>query len=101
MAPIIGTKAVCTEFAGTYKLVTVTATVGTTSDTITLTEAAHGIGTITGIVGAVITGGLDADFTALQVSYSGLVITVVSKQNDGAASDEFTTTTVSVTVVGY
>ena len=100
MGAITGTLAKCTEFAGEYKIYVITATIEATSDTITLTEATHGISEITGIVGAVITGGMDADFQALQVSYSGLVITVVSKQADGAAADEFTGTTVSITVLG-
>lgn len=101
MAAITGTKAVCTEFAGQEKLVIVTATVGSASDTITLTEAAHGISTITGIVGAVITGGLDAAFTAIQVSFSGAVITIVSREQDGTDATDFTGTTVSITVTGY
>lgn len=101
MAAIIGTKAVCTEFAGQEKLVIVTAPVGSASDTITLTEALHGISTITGIAGAVITGGLDAKFTAIQVSYSGAVITVVSVEQDGTASTDWTSTTVSIAVTGY
>lgn len=101
MAAITGTKAVCTEFAGKQKLVTVTAPVGSASDTITLTAATHGIGTITGIVGAVITGGLDEKFTNIQVSFSGAVITVVSVEQDGTPSTDWTGTTVSVTVTGY
>ncbi|MFA5321173.1 MAG: hypothetical protein WC373_00755 [Smithella sp.] len=100
MGAITGTLALGTEMCGTYKLVTVTATIAATSDTITLTAATHGITAITAVVGAVITGGMDADFQALQVSFSGLVLTVVSKQADGAASDEFTGTTVSITVIG-
>ena len=101
MGAITGTLAKATEFAGDYKLVTVTATVASASDTITLTAAAHGISAIDAIVGAVITGGMDADFQTIQVSYSGLVLTVVSKQADGAASDEWTGTTVSITVLGH
>jgi len=100
MGAITGTLAKITEFAGDYKLLIITATIAAASDTITLTQADHGISEITGIVGAVITGGMDADFQALQVSFSGLVITVVSKQADGAAADEFTGTTVSISVLG-
>ena len=100
MGAITGTLLDSTAFAGGRKLVTVTATIASASDTITLTEATHGIKSIKGIVGAVITGGMDADFTTIQVSYSGLVLTVVSKQADGAAADEFTGTTVAITVLG-
>jgi len=100
MGAITGTKIFGSELAGQYKIVTVTATVAATSDTITLTEATHGIKAITAILGVVLTGGVDADFSTVQVSFSGLVLTVVTKQADGAASDEFTGTTISITVVG-
>ena len=100
MGAITGTLGVGTEFGGAYKLVTVTATVAATSDTITLTEATHGIKAITSIVGCVVTGGLDAAFTAVQASFNGLVITVVSLEQDGTAATNFTGTTISVTVVG-
>ena len=100
MAAITGTLAGNTEFAGARKLITVTAPIGAASDEITLTAAAHGgVSSIVGIVGAVITGGMDADFTSIQVSFSGLVITVVSKQADGAAADEFTGTTVAISLL--
>lgn len=100
MGAITGTVDVGTEFGGSHKLVTVTATVAAASDTITLTEATHGIKAITGIVGCVITGGQDAAFTAVSASYSGLVITVTSVEQDGTAATDFTGTTVSVTVIG-
>ena len=100
MGAITGTKAIGKEFAAGYKLLTVTATVAATSDTITLTEATHGIKAITSIVGCVVTGGLDAAFTAVQASFNGLVITVVSLEQDGTAATNFTGTTISVTVIG-
>lgn len=88
------------DAAGAYKTLTITATIASASDTITLTEATHGIKSIKAVIGAVITGGMDADFQTLQVSFSGLVLTVVSKQADGAASDEWTGTTVAITILG-
>jgi len=97
---ITGTLQLGTELGGRYKLVVVTATVGTASDTITLTAATHGITAITTLVGAVITGGLDAEFSNIQVSFSGLVLTVVSIENDGTAATNFTGTTVSIAVIG-
>ena len=42
MGAITGTLAVDTEFAGDYKVIVVSATVASASDTITLTAAAHG-----------------------------------------------------------
>lgn len=100
MAAVTGTLAGNTEFGGAYKLITVTATIGSSSDTITLTAASHGgAKSIAGIVGAVITGGLDAAFSYLQVSYSGLVITVASFEQDGTAATDFTGTTVEIAVL--
>lgn len=100
MGAITGTKTYGGELAGEVKLLHLTATIAATSDTIALTAADHaGVVSIVGVVGAVITAGMDADFTSLQVSYSGLVITVVSKQADGAASDEFTGTTIALTLL--
>ena len=100
MGAITGTLVKNTEFSGQYKLVSITATIGSASDTITLTQAAHGISEITAIVGAVITGGLDAAFTDIQVSFSGLVLTVVSTGQNGTAATDFTGTTVAITVLG-
>jgi hypothetical protein len=100
MGEIVETLIAATEFSGNFKLVVVTATILTASDTIILTEAQTGIQAILAPVGAVITAGMDADFQALQVSVSSMTITIVSTQADGAAADEFTGTTVAVTVIG-
>ena len=97
---ITGTLELGTELAGKYKLVVVSATVAEASDTITLTAADHGITAITTLVGAVITGGLDDHFTNIQVSFSALVLTVVSIEADGTAATDFTGTTISVAVIG-
>ena len=100
MAAITGTLAGNTEFGGNHKLITVTAPVGAASDTITLTAANHGGATaIVGIVGATITAGLYAAFSYLQVSYSALVITVASFEQDGTAATDFTGTTVEIAVL--
>lgn len=99
MAAVTPTIAYNGEFAGEVKLVTLTATIGSTSDTITLTAANSGAVSIVGIVGAVITGGLDAAFTTIQVSYSGLVITVASFEQDGTVATDFTGTTVAISVL--
>lgn len=83
-----------------YKLVSVTATLGSASDTIVLTQAETGIQSIAGVVGAVITGGADAAFTWLQVAASSMTLTVVSFEQDGTPSTEWTGTTVAITVIG-
>lgn len=100
MAELTETLVAATEFAGGWKLVVVTATVGSSSDTIVLTEAQTGCRSIDGVVGAVITGGLDAAFTAIQVSVSALTITITSFEQDGTAATDFTGTTVSIAVLG-
>jgi len=100
MGAIVGTKTLGSELSGAYKMVTVTATVESADDDITLTEAVHGIKAITSIVSCVPTGGLDAAWTYQQASFSGLVINLVSLEQDGTASTAWTTTTVSVTVIG-
>ncbi len=100
MGAITGTLVKRTELAGDHKIFIITAPIAATSDTITLTNATHGITTIVGILGVTITGGLDADFCTLQASFSGLVVTVVSLQADGAVSDEFTDTTISLALLG-
>lgn len=99
MGAITGTIAKRTEAAGEWKLLSLTATVASASDTITLTAADHGVSEIAAVVGAVITGGLDAAFTTIQVSYSGLVITVASFGQGGTAATDFTGTTVAITVL--
>jgi hypothetical protein len=100
MAAAVGTLVKATEFAGASKIVSITAPIASASDEITLTLADHGISQIDAIVGAVVTGGQDDAFTSLSVSYSGLVITVVSKGQDGLASSAWADTTIALTVLG-
>jgi hypothetical protein len=97
---ITGTKIFGGELSGGSKLVVVTAPLTTEDDSITLTAATHGITAITSIVGAVITGGMDANFSNIQVSFSGLVLTVVSIEADGTVATNFTGATISVAVIG-
>ncbi len=100
-AAITGTlKGNSVPAAGSSKIVTITAAIGSASDVITLTEADHGITGIDGILGAVITGGLDIAFCFLQVSHSGLAITVASFEQDGTVATDFTGTTVEIAVLG-
>lgn len=103
MPQITGTLAEGTEFAGSKKLLTLTATVGTADDSMTLTQAVHGISSLDSIVGAVITGGLDAAFSYLQVTISdatNMIIQVKSFEQDGTAATEFTGTTIALSVLG-
>lgn len=100
MAAITGTLAGNSEFAGKYKVITVTAPVGSSSDTIVLTAASHGgAKSIAGILGATITGGLDTLFAYLQVSYSALTLTIASFAAAGTVATDFTGTTVEIAVL--
>jgi hypothetical protein len=100
MGAISPTLAKRTELGGDYKLFTFTATVSSADDAFTLTQADHGISEIAGIVGAVITGGLDAAFSAIQVSFSTLTVTIASFDEAGSVATDFTDTTVSITLLG-
>ena len=100
MGAITGTKTYAGELAGEVRVLIVTATCAATSDTITLTAAAHGgVTEIIGILGATITGGQDAAFQSIQVSFSGLVITVLSLNEAGTAATDFTGTTVAIALL--
>lgn len=103
MGAITATKQSSTEFAGEKKLVTLTATVASADDSMTLNVDDHGISSLDSIAGAVITGGLDAAFTAIQVSISDaddMIIQVESFEQDGTAATDFTGTTVAISVIG-
>ena len=100
MAELTETIIAATEFAGAFKLVVVTATIGSASDTIVLTEAETGIQEIMAPVGAVITAGADAAFCILEVAVSSMTITITSLGADGLAATDFTGTTASITVIG-
>lgn len=97
MGAITGTLAVSTPLAA-KRLVTVTCTLASASDTVTLTKATHGVETIYGVI-PVLEGGMDADLQAIQASYSGLVITLVSKNAAGSASTEWTSATVRLFII--
>ena len=102
MGAISGTLAKRSELGGDYKLYVITAPIATEDDSITLTQATHGISEIAGIAGASITGGMTATeaWAAIQASFSGLVVTVKSFGHDGGAATYFTGTTVSITLLG-
>ncbi len=100
MAAITGTKVYSGELPGNTRILHLTATILNASDVITLTAAAHGgVTSIVGIAGAVITGGIDSAFMFLQVSFSGLDITVASFGEDGLAATDFTGTTVAISLL--
>lgn len=97
MAALTGTVQKLTELSGRQRIAIVTATIGSASDTITISEASYGFSSITGILGVAITGGLDAAFTNVQVTRtSATVLTITSVEQDGTAATDWTGTTVSI-----
>ena len=99
MAAITGTKQVVTQLAN--KVISIiTATLTSASDTITLTQASHGLSTIDMVV-PVNTAGIDnLLLPGFQVSFSGLVITLVTLKEDGTASTDWTGATIRLMVIG-
>jgi len=71
----------------------------TASDAITLSYAENGITEIQNVV-VCNNGAQYAAFTATAVSFSGLVVTITSVEEDGSASTEWTDATVNLLIVG-
>lgn len=100
MAAVTGTVVKRSELAGEWKIIVLAATIGSASDTIDITAAAHGITEIGAILGAYITAGADAAFSYLQVTLTDSnTVTVVSFEQDGTAATDFTGTTVAVALL--
>ncbi len=102
MAGITGTLVKNTEFAGAYKLVTVTANLSSSSDEIAFAQATHGITTVVAILGCVITGGMDADLMTVKptIDANQNLVTVASYNATGSASGELDNATIALTVLG-
>ena len=100
MAAITPTYTAIAGVSPNFNLVTVTAVPGANSDTITLVQGTCGIQSIAGIVGHVITAGLDAAFSYLAISFSGLVLTVLSFDEAGTVATDWTAAAIAVTVIG-
>ncbi len=99
MAAITGTLVKGTEFSGDYKVLKITATPTSASDTVTLTQATHGINEIL-YVGPTITAGYDAALLTAHATFSGLVITVVTRGADGLAATDWTGASLDLLVIG-
>ncbi len=99
MAAITNPSTKCTELSGKYKLLSMyNLAVASASDTLTLTFAANHVATIQNVIVCNNTG-QDAAFTAVACSFSGLVITITSVEQDGTASTAWTDTTVNLLAV--
>jgi hypothetical protein len=99
MGAITGTLVKGTEFAGDYKVIKVTCAPASASDTVTLTQATHGISEIL-YVGPTITAGMDANLLTIHATFSGLVITLVTKGADGLAATDWTGAAADLLVIG-
>lgn len=99
MGAITGTKALATEFAGDYKVVKITCVPASASDTVTLTEATHGISEIAFVIPK-LTAGMDAALAGIFATYSGLVITVTTTAAAGTAATDWTSATAELLVIG-
>ena len=87
-ATITGTKTYSSPLAN-KRLLILTATITSADDAITLTLAAHGVRTIYAVLPPAIESGLGANFATIQTSFSGLVITLVSKNAAGSTATSF------------
>jgi len=100
MAAITNPSNKATEFSGEYKLWSFyNLAIAAASDTLTLTFAANSATSIQNVI-VCANAGQDAAFTAVAVSFSGLVITVTSVEADGTASTAWSDTTVNLLVIG-
>ena len=100
MAAITNPGTNVTEFSGEYKALALNGlTITTSSDALTLSYADNGISEITTVLGTP-SAGVDAAFSYIQTSFSGLVITVASFEQDGTAATDFTGTKVNLLVIG-
>ena len=100
MAAITNPGTNVTTFSGDFKILALdTLSVTTASDALTLSFVDNGITEIANVIGGV-SGGLDTAFSYVQTSFSGLVVTVASFENDGTAATDFTSTTVNLLIIG-
>ena len=100
MAAITNPKTSVTEFSGEYKLLALNGlSITTASDALTLSYANNGISEIATVVGGV-SGGLSTTFCFIETSFTGLVVTVESFEQDGSASTGWGDATVNLLIVG-
>ena len=100
MAAITNPKTKVTEFSGDYKLLALNGlSITSASDALTLSYADNGISEITTVI-AGISGGLSTTFSYVEASFSGLIITIESFEQDGTDSTGWGSATVNLLVVG-
>ena len=82
------------------KIIQVTVVPCSASDTITLTEATHGIKSIKAILSAELTAGIDANLASCSATNSGLVITLLTYEADGTPATDWTSASARITILG-
>jgi hypothetical protein len=99
---LVGTVSKKTECAGEYKICVISVTSESASDTIAISHALHGVTYVDYIIGATITGGMDADFLSVEATITSTTeITLTTWEADGTASDSWSTTTVNIAFLGH
>ena len=89
MGAITPTKVALTELAGDLKIYIATVTPASASDTITFVAATHKFRKIYGAF-PFLEAGMDADLQTIHATFSGLVVTLVTKNGAGAAATDWT-----------
>jgi len=99
MGAITNPKNKPTELAGEYKLLSFyNLAIASASDTLTLSVASNNVSEIQNVI-VCANAGQDAAFTAVAVSFSSLVITITSVEQDGTASTAWSDTTVNLIAI--
>jgi hypothetical protein len=98
MGAVTGSVSGNSEFAGGKKLITVTGTIASSSDTITLTKATHGVTDIDAVLSTTITSGTATTFSNCRTTASGLVLTVVSYEGDMTTATSYGTVEIALLV---
>jgi hypothetical protein len=96
---VIGSRGKSTEFGGDYKLQVLTVVPTSASDTVTLVRATDKITEILGVFPTIVTG-QDAALTGVHATFSGLVITLTTVGQDGAAATDWTSAVIRLLVIG-
>lgn len=100
MAAITNPKTKVTEFAGDYKLLPLDGlSLTSASEALTLSYTDNHISEITTVVGS-ISSGLSTTFSYIEVSYSGLIVTIESFEQDGTDATGWGSAKVNLLVVG-
>lgn len=100
MPAITNPSTKATEFPGEFKALSMyNLAIASASDTMTLTQQANGISEIQSVT-VCVNAGQDSAYAHTNATFSGLVITIVSKGANGLASSAWSNTTANLLVIG-